>query len=776
VRKIILLLVFFSLVAATAGAQTTTVSGVVKDESGGVVSGATVIVRGAAGVERQTITGPDGRFTVDVNAPADAALVVRAGGFAEWQRPLAGQREVDVVLKAPRLLESVTVTPSRTAQRLADVPASVSVIDQETIHQSPAVVVDDVLREVPSFSLFRRSSSLSSHPTSQGVSLRGIGPSGVSRTLVMTDGVPVNDPFGGWVYWTRVPLESVDRIEIVEGPTSSLYGNYAEGGVINIVTQRPTRRTVELKPQYGNRTSPKFDFFGSDVWGKVGVAVEGSLFKTDGFPIVAPDERGAIDINATEKFQNVNTKVDYAPNERVQTSFRVGYFNEDRGNGKIDEVNDTRWTTASGNIRLRLPDSSQLEGTLFGDFEKFHSTFLAVSTVNGVPRSAVRLTLDQHVPSNSVGGMVQWSRALGATQFFTAGTDWRWVDGDSKEDAYSQVGPVLAPVTNSALSLRRISGGTQQSTGAFVQDIINPIDRLSITLSGRIDYWHSYDAHNDESNVPAGTPGPGDTPSLPEKSATMFSPRAAAIYRVSDRVNVYGNVSTGFRAPTLNELYRQFRVGATLTLANFDLDPERLVGGEGGVNVAVNDHLSVRGTIFTNRVTDPVFNVTTSIVGASVTQQRRNVPRTGIHGVQLETEFRAGPFRARAAYIHDDARVKEADTPPSPIIPSILGKFLAQVPRNRGSVQLSYSNPRVATVAFNVQAAGDQFDDDLNTRVLPAYGVADLSVSRTISRQLDVFFGVQNLFDKQYIVGTLPTTIGAPRLVNGGVRIRLAGR
>ena len=114
-RKILLLLIF-SLIAATAGAQSATVSGVVKDESGGIVSGATVIVRSAAGVERQTVTGPDGRFSLDVNSPADAALVVRAGGFAEWQRALAGQREVDVVLKAPRLLESVTVTPSRTAQ------------------------------------------------------------------------------------------------------------------------------------------------------------------------------------------------------------------------------------------------------------------------------------------------------------------------------------------------------------------------------------------------------------------------------------------------------------------------------------------------------------------------------------------------------------------------------------------------------------------------------------------------------------------------------------
>src|SRR5205814_5158198 len=133
-----------------------------------------------------------------------------------------------------------------------DVPASVQVLTSDAIDSSPALLADDVLRQVPTFSLFRRTSGLAAQPTTQGVSLRGIGPSGQSRTLVLLDGVPFNDPFGGWVYWSRVPLVSVDRVEITEGTTSSLYGNYAMGGVINIITSRPTRRTFELKPQYGN--------------------------------------------------------------------------------------------------------------------------------------------------------------------------------------------------------------------------------------------------------------------------------------------------------------------------------------------------------------------------------------------------------------------------------------------------------------------------------------------------------------------------------------------
>src|SRR5439155_13503317 len=162
------------------------------------------------------------------------------------------------------------------------------------------------LRAVPTFSLFRRTSSLSSHPTSQGVSLRGLGPSGVSRTLVLLDGIPFNDPFGGWVYWTRVPLDNTDRIEIVDGSSSSLYGNYAMGGVINLVPRRPSRRTIEFRPQYGNNNSPKFDVFASDVWGKLGATLDGSVFDTDGFPIVVAGERGAVDKEATVVSRNLN--------------------------------------------------------------------------------------------------------------------------------------------------------------------------------------------------------------------------------------------------------------------------------------------------------------------------------------------------------------------------------------------------------------------------------------------------------------------------------------
>jgi outer membrane receptor protein involved in Fe transport len=776
----------FLLAAALAiqsGAPAMRVAGVVRDATGSAVPGASVEVRQAAGGEARTVTASDGRFGVDAaRGPVD--VVVEARGFSRAIQHAVPEQageagiQLEITLQPATVLEEVTVTASRTDQRLADVPASVSIVSSEEIEQSPAVVADDLLRRIPTFSLFRRTSSLSSHPTSQGVSLRGVGPSGVSRTLVLLDGVPFNDPFGGWVYWSRVPLEATDRIEVVDGTGSSLYGNYAMGGVINIVTESPVRRTLDVKTQYGNLNSPKLDFAGTDLWKNVGVAVDGTLFDTDGFPIVVENERGAVDNKASVDFRNFNAKADYRPTTAVSAFVRAGYFSERRNNGKAstidgtEEKNDTRWTSLSGGVRMLLPDQSSLQASVFSDFETFHSNFLAVPAATP-PRSIGRMTLNQAVPTNGVGATTQWQKAFSGNAVLSAGADWRRVDGDSREDA-------LDPITGTRVTLKRISGGTQQSLGAFVQGMTTVVSRLDVTASARVDHWRSYDAHNLEVNVPSGTPTANNNPALPGRDDTVVSPRVAAIYHVNDRVSAWGGIGWGFRAPTLNELYRQFRVGTVLTLPNNQLGPERLVGGEAGVNVSPAKNVTWRTTWFDNAIRNPVSNVTIATAGANVTQQRQNLGKTQVWGVQTDVEYRIGTaWRFSGGYLYDHATVTEFKTNPA-----LVSKFLPQVPNHRGSIQAAYSNPRLATVAVGLQLVGRQFDDDLNTRVvpgqsepgLPGYVLADFMASRQIARNFDIFVGMQNVFDEEYFVGTLPTTIGSPRLFNAGVRLRLSGK
>jgi outer membrane receptor protein involved in Fe transport len=789
--------VIAALILALAASS---LSGVVHDSTGAVVPGAVVIVRPAAGAEHQVVTGADGTFTADAPDAGDVTVIVRAGGFAEKTERLTGTtRSVDIVLSPATLFETVTVTPTRTEQRLGDTPASVRVMTSEEIKASPALVADDVLRQVPTFSLFRRTSSLVAQPTTQGVSLRGIGPSGQSRTLVLLDGIPFNDPFGGWVYWTRVPLASVERIEMTEDTTSSLYGNYALGGVINIITSHPTRRTVEVRPQYGNKSTPKADFFASDRYGKLGVAVEGSVFNTDGFPIVETIERGPIDNNANVDYRNVSAKAEYTPSDRVNAFMRVGYFKENRNNAKIGELNDTKWTTVNGGVRIRMPDESDLQGRMFVDVSRTHFNFLAVTNA-ATTRNIVRLATDQNVPTNGVGGTGQWSKAIGGNQMFSAGGDWRWVDGDSQESAYT-AGPASATVPFASgcpanlacgtqpaiLSVLRVSGGTQQSMGAFLQDIITPVPQLVLTLSARLDRWKNYNGHNLENTVSTGLPTVNNRPAIPDRNDTVVSPRAAALYHVSDRVSVWGAANSGFRAPTLTELYRQFSVGAVTTKPNDQLGPERLVGGEFGVNIAPVKNLTAKVTWFDNRMTNPVSNVTLSATLA----QKQNLGETRVRGLQADLDYRVGPsWRLSAGYIYDDATVTDGGIANA----ALVGKFLPQVPKNRGTVQVAYSNAKYASVAVSVQVTGLQYNDDQNVNFIPAatltdagytsftgnglpgYASVDLSASHDFGRGVQVFFGVQNLLDQVYFVQTNPSTIGTPRLVNGGLRLRFSGR
>jgi outer membrane receptor protein involved in Fe transport len=761
-------------------AESVPISGVVRDSSGTAVAGAAVIVRTPAGGEAQMATGPDGTFSATAPGSGEVTLIVRAEGFAEQRTRIAAdapRNGLEIVLQPATISETVTVTAARLEQRTEDVAASVSVVGRDAIRRSPAVVADDVLRQVPTFSLFRRTSSLAAHPTAQGVSLRGIGPSGVSRTLVLLDGVPFNDAFGGWVYWSRVPLDSVEQIEIVDNAASSLYGNYAMGGAINIVTAPAARRTVEFRTQYGSRGTPKLDFAASDVWGRLRATVDGSVFDTDGYMPVAESERGRVDNEATVGFRNVGVKLQYDVSDRMGVHFRGGYFREERNNGKhstIDgtpEANDTTWRAASGGLRVRLPGESDLQVSLFVDSTRFHSNFLAVPAATP-SRSVGRMTLDQVVPATGTGGSAVWTRAFAGRHVVTAGADWRWVDGDSEED-------VLDPQTGTSVTLQRVSGGTQRSLGAFVQDLFTPLAGLTVTLGARVDSWRNYDGHNLEAAHPGGAPTVNNRPNLPERSDTVASPRAAAIYRFSDRASLWGDVGWGFRAPTLNELYRQFRVGTVLTLANAELGPERLVGGNLGIRLTPRPDLVWRTTAFTNRIEDPVSNVTIAAAGASVTQQRQNLGRTRVRGVQTDLEYRwRTSWRFSGAYVYNDARVREFDANPS-----LVGKYLAQVPRHRGSVQVAYMNPRFVTVVAGIEAVGRQFDDDQNSRVVPGYqepglppfGLVGVTVSRSIGRNVEAFVGVQNLFDQTYYVGTLPTTVGSPRFASGGIRVRFAG-
>ncbi|HET9129810.1 MAG TPA: TonB-dependent receptor, partial [Terriglobia bacterium] len=319
----------------------------------------------------------------------------------------------------------------------------------------------------------------------------------------------------------------------------------------------------------------------------------------------------------------------------------------------VPEGNDTRWLSANSGVHAMLPDGSDLQVAVNTNFEEFHSNFLAVPAANP-PRSVSRQTLTQRVPVNSVNGMAQWTKTLGGRNILTVGFDSTWVEGTTNETAFGTTG---------AITLFRIAGGSQQFYGGFVQDMIAVTPKLRVTLSGRLDHWKNYDASKSETDV-NGNPLPTSAV-FADKSNSVGSPHGAALYKFNDRVSAWAGISWGFRAPTLNELYRQFSVGTTLTTANDQLGPERLFGYEGGINVEPIRNLTWRNTFFDNDFNHPISNITIATNGANITQQRQNMGQAHVWGIQSDAEYRMFTYwKWNAAYIYDVARVAKFDANP----------------------------------------------------------------------------------------------------------------
>lgn len=688
------------------------------------------------------------------------------GTFPVTDDAYAASSGIDTPQKPVRL-DPVVISAGRVEQALQDVPANVTVLNRDDIERSAARTVDDLLRQIPGFSLFRRSSSLVANPTTQGVSLRGIGPSGVSRSLVLLDGVPLNDPFGGWVYWSKVPLESIERIEVVRGGGSALYGNYALGGVINIVTQKPQATGAQGKIDGGTRDTVDANLEANVVKNPLGVSLRGNVFSTGGYPIIQENQRGAADIDADSRHQTFIGRLEYAPSPTASLYLGGSYFNEDRGNGTPLQENSTEAGYIAAGGKLRTGDGSDWQATIYSQLQTFNSTFSRIAN----DRNSEALTLDQEVPSTGVGGSLQWTKQLFPTHLVTAGIDARWIDGESDENILNFAG--------TAVTTRREAGGEQRFAGMFVQDIFTPLPRLQITGALRFDYWQNGDAFRADRTVATGLIT--STP-FPDKTDTAVSPKFAILYRATDTLSLRAAAYQAFRAPTLNELYRQFRVQNVVTLANSDLGPERLTGGEVGVDYGLGDQWLAKLTGFWHELKDPISNVTLSAPlpadcpPGTVCRQRQNLGRTRSRGVEAELHYRpASAWDLSVSYLYNDSEVLKF-----PADPSLEGKRVPQVPKHMYTLSAQYRNPTLVNVALQGRFVGDQFEDDRNEDELGSFFVVDLSLWRPIPLPFvaasEIFLAVENLFDTTYAVGKDPATgvvsIGAPLLFHGGVRFR----
>lgn len=393
----------------------------VEDSRGAALAGVTV--EDAAGLQLGR-TDAEGRLTVQCATPC--SLRVAAAGFRQMSLQLS--IDATVQLQPASNSEEVTVTAYRAPLGVLESPTDSRLLSQAALDTTPAITLDGVMRQLPGVELFRRSSSLVANPTSQGVSLRGLGSTSASRTLVTEDDIPLNDAFGGWIHWEEQPELSVNSIEVVRGGASDLYGSSAIGGVISLVPARPTEDLAELRSSYGAEGTYDDSLRLQAKLGPWGLLASGGIIGADGYIQEAPWQRGPVDIASNMHSENGVFLVEHDSGS-LRFFVRGNGFNEARGNGTPYQTNGTRiWRYAIGGD-WRGPHRSFLTTRLYGSTEHYRQTFSSISNLSsfGVPNCSYRCseipTRFSLTPNNELGAATHWNQPLGAGLLVVVGAD-----------------------------------------------------------------------------------------------------------------------------------------------------------------------------------------------------------------------------------------------------------------------------------------------------------------------------------------------------------------
>jgi outer membrane cobalamin receptor len=611
----------------------------------------------------------------------------------------------------PPLKTTVTVNATLTAAS----PASITVLPKEEIQDIPGVELDDRLRQVPGFSLYRRSSSEVANPTTQGVSLRGIGSSGASRTLVLWDGIPINDPFGGWVYWDRIDPNYIDEVEIDRGAPTSVFGDRAMSGTISIFSPPDEPDHLFLNYLGGNEDTQDVSAAYSNIWGPWGLTVHSRDFTTDGYYIVPANLRGTVDDRANVRFATGDVTLDYL-GARDRLAIHLDILAEQRQNGTLLTRNSTGLGTIGANY-AHTWTNDEISVTGFHTQGDFHSTYSAVS----LNRDVETLTALQSVPEEDVGGAAYWKHH-GKQRHFTwdtvAGTDADRIHGISYD--YSVATRITTP-----------NGGTLFEHGVFGQADLT-IGHLTFFGGVRQQFTG-------------------------EHGETFVSPNggmAVGLGRFRLRASGYRS----FRAPTLNELYRPFRVGNILTEANPALVPEGLTGVEAGTDWSAGENTRVSFTLFHNNLENLIDNATLSSSPTLILRQRENFPSAFSRGIEASLAQHWRKWTFHTGYMFADARLS-------------TGQRIPEVPKQQGTAELIYQL-KSTMLSGGVRAFGLQFDDDLNQFLLPGFATIGITAQQRLTKRLSAVASVDNLLDRSYLVALTPyPNTGEPRIWRVGLRL-----
>ncbi|RVT92725.1 TonB-dependent receptor [Sphingomonas crocodyli] len=624
---------------------------------------------------------------------------------------------MSATLAALLAAQEIVVTGQGLGATKGDAAFDVVSIDRNRIETSASGRMEDILRDAAGFQQFRRSDSRSAHPTSQGATLRGLGGNASTRALVLLDGVPMVDPFGGWIGWAALDPARIGHIRVTRGGGTGASGPGALAGTIELTSARPDQiGPVSASIAYGSRDSIDADAtVGLKLAGGYAILSAGHA-QGDGFIPIIEQQRGIVDRAARYRQSRASARA----------VMSLGETTELQANGSVLVDRRDRGLPGTGNGNLAVDSSLRLVGR--GDWaweaaswlqlREFSSGFAAANAV----RTTVNRSLDQYrVPATGYGGRFEIRPPLGDQLTLRLGGDARRVTGRTQE-------------TVLATGVDRRAGGRQDVLGAFADASFEADPKLVLTASGRFDHWSIDHGYISEFSPVTGLPTANGRP-FADRSGDETTARGGIAWSPLGALTVRGAAYTGWRLPTLNELYRPFRAGNDSTQANAALQPERVKGIDGGFDFHPLPGWRMGVTVFENRLEDAIANVTV----AANTRQRQNLDAIRSRGIELDAEASWREWHGMISWSHTSAKVRGKGA-----ALALDGMRPAQTPRDQGSATLEWRRAgfRAATT---VRYVGKQFEDDLNRLTLDDAVTVDAVIGVPIGRGFTAELRAENL-------------------------------
>lgn len=673
--------------------------------------------------------------------------------FDTWIFPLlSGLAVLQAFGQSPELLTPIVVLAER---RLGEEPvAPLAEWTRDDLRKAAPRTIDEMLAKEPSFSLYRRQSSVFGNPTSAGVSLRNTGATAASRTLMLLDGIPQNDPFGGWVYWARYDAAALDSIRIVPAARAAVWGNQSPAGVIQMTGNEPFEERHVIKIGGGSQEtfsgSTSHQMMNADKTRAISFSAFG--LHSGGFYAVDSSQRGTIDRKLDTDLAGAELKFAWLAAPGLSVEPMVSWYQENRGNG----------TPLTGNSSEAL-DLALRVTSADGDFSwqalgwhqrrEFESVF---SSVNA-DRTAETLALDQFdVPGRGTGAAFTALWDSGGPWTLSSGADTRFLSGETNET----VGTFRT----------REAGGDQAFLGIFGAAAYQVNERTRIDASIRLDGWRLTNGRRNETSLKTGALLRTDN----QDDRNGIEPSASVELTRKFRDDLTARISTGtaFRLPTLNELHRPFRVRSDIVEANPELDAERFFSIEGGLDWCPEANLQMSATVFHHWISDAIANVPVTdpaqireIFGAippgGTGSQRQNVEQAQVSGIEGKIQW----LPTDAVSLGLNALWTRTEFSESPSQPRLDGKPFPQAPDLRLIAHAEWRATEQFSLFTGCEYGASQYDDALASRSIPDFTSVRIGASWQVAGAT-YQIRIENLLDEAIQTGLSSDgirTLAAPR-------------